>query len=285
MTDIVCTACNSPRVRHWMDVDGFSVQVCDACTHRFVSVHPVGTSLDNHYGEHYFRNAAEDGNGYEDYLAKSEQRSRAFGERLDWIERRCRRASVLDYGCAVGLFVKVAHDRGWRAKGYERSPWAAEYGRNVLGVEIEQGSGDNDPFGVESFDVVTLWDVFEHVEQPRQCIDLVRRWLKPGGLMALTTVNSSSLAARWAGQAWRHLAPPHHLQYFTRKSLLKLLDEHGFDLVEVNGSGTFLRSSKGRHRLAPVARALDGAITHWRMRPLAVALNLLDEVEVLARKR
>jgi len=83
---------------------------------------------------------------------------------------------------------------------------------------------------------------------------------------------------------WRHLAPPHHLQYFTRRSLIRLLELEGFKVLRVKGQGAALDSRSGAQELPALISSLDRIITHWRFRPIATALNLLDEIEVLAVK-
>ena len=287
MNSVACTACASNDSRHELSTGGFDVYRCARCSHAFVPDRGLAAKLDAAYGKAYYQSEGEGDDlsascGYGDYLAKINQRKVAFGDRLDWLEANgaCRGA-ILDYGCAVGLFVKVAEDRGWKAAGYERSAWAAQFGRDQFGIRIEQGYGEHDPFGAAAFDVVTMWDVFEHVENPRRTLELIVHWLKPGGTLALTTVNASSLGARLAGRRWRHLVPPHHLQFFTRRSLTTLLASHGFRIVAARCSGTFLQSAASA---APSGwrDAVDRAVGHWRLRPLVSRLDLFDEIEVLA---
>jgi len=160
--------------------------------------------LETAYGAEYFTATEDAGpqesNGYANYLTKSQARQEQFRERLRLVSRFAGKPGrLLDYGCAVGLFVKVAKEAGWCAQGYERSPWAANYGRTQLGLDITEADGTLDPFGSNAFDVVTLWDVLEHLQNPREVLRMVANWISPGGLLALNTVNSSSLGARVAG--------------------------------------------------------------------------------------
>jgi 2-polyprenyl-3-methyl-5-hydroxy-6-metoxy-1,4-benzoquinol methylase len=287
MTAVACTACASNESRHEFSTAGFDVFRCGRCSHAFVPDQGLAAELDAAYAKAYYQSEGESDDmsargGYGDYLAKIDQRKVAFGDRLDWIEASgARGGAILDYGCAVGLFVKVAQDRGWKAAGYERSAWAAQFGRDKFGIRIEQGFGEHDPFGAASFDVVTMWDVIEHVENPRRILQLIKHWIKPGGTLAVTTVNASSLGARLAGRRWRHLIPPHHLQFFTRQSLTALLTGLGFHIASVRCNGTFLQSAV---TAAPSAwrDSVDRAVGYWRLRPLVSRLDLFDEIEILA---
>ena len=279
---VACTVCDSSDVNPACTSAGYAIARCPSCGHLFVSQGVNEEVLDDAYQQTYYA-AAESGSGYVDYVAKAQQRTEGFRWRLrDILRHTDAPGSLLDFGCAIGLFVKVAKDEGWHAIGYERSRWAAEYGRREFGVDIKLASDASDPFSPASFDVVTLWDVIEHVEHPRTIISLVSNWLKVGGILALNTVNASSLGAWLAGSQWRHLAPPHHLQFFSRRSLIRLLHGAGFRILRVRANGTCF---EGRSTPVPAAlRRLDDVVCHWRLRPIATALGLLDEIEVIAVK-
>jgi spore maturation protein CgeB len=280
-----CPICISPKIESTFTAAGHAMARCASCRHLFVSQRVEDKILDDAYRQSYYA-APDDGSsaGYADYLAKAAQRTEGFRAQLRKIGRYTgKQGAILDFGCAVGLFVKVAKEQGWRAVGYERSRWAAEYGRRVLGVDIKLGSDESDPFPQASFDVVTLWDVIEHVEHPRSIMGLVRGWLKDGGIIALNTVNASSLGARLAGIRWRHLTPPHHLQFFSRRSLMRLLHDAGFRVLHVTGKGTCFEAA-GSSSVPAVLRRLDNLVCHWRLRPIVTALDLLDEIEVIAVK-
>jgi SAM-dependent methyltransferase len=244
--------------------------------------------LEDAYDEAFYVNAPDAAaKGYTDYLATIDRRLAGFRQWYREIEAIVgARGRCLDFGCAIGVMVRAAQDCGWKAVGYERSRWAADYGREHFGIEIETGDGSADPFAAGTFDLITMWDVIEHLERPREVIELVHRWLRPGGFLAINTLNSAGVGARLAGLKWRHLRPPVHLQYFTRKSLIWLLQSHGFGVRRKHGSGVFLSAgAKSLRQLGAAAAIVERSALHWRLRPLADALNLLDEFEVLAQKQ
>lgn len=283
---MTCTVCLGSKVFPVFQLKGYHLSRCGDCGHLFVSDDVTDAMLEEAYGKGYYAAGnAENPSGYQDYLGKSDIRIKGFNERLQQVERYApHRGHLLDYGCAVGLFVKVAADAGWKACGYERSEWAANYARSTLGLDVVTGNGQQPPFASDTFDVVTMWDVVEHLVSPREILGLASEWLRPGGLIALNTVNSSSLGARLAGKNWRHIAPPLHLQYFTRASLVRLLQECGFKIVSMTNNGVMLRSDKTSHALTGPAALLENLVTHWRARPISTALNLLDEVDIIAVK-
>lgn len=284
-----CPICGNLSHTSLYNIKNYSISRCSSCTHIFVSDALTPKALSGAYEQEYYQGKnCEVVSGYNDYIGNLDQRLLGFSERLTRVQSRTlKRGNILDYGCAVGLFVKVAQDAGWKATGYERSEWASNYGRNTFGVDIVCGSGRQDDFPESHFDAITMWDVLEHLEHPSEVLGMVSLWMRSGGTLILNTVNSSSMGAKIAGPEWRHLLPPHHLQYFSRRSIEKLLANAGFDIVSVDGQGVMFGASTSYDHSSKVGirRIIETAATHWRSRKVANIFNLLDEFEILAVKR
>jgi SAM-dependent methyltransferase len=127
--------------------------------------------------------------------------------------------SVLDGGCASGAFLRIMRDAGWKIAGVE--PSASQFRRAVcaLGEDamIQQCTLEVARLGAE-FDVVTLWDVLEHVTEPREFLQCAASHLKAGGLLVMNVPRIDSIMARLLGRRWPLLLPE-HLNYFTLTSL------------------------------------------------------------------
>jgi hypothetical protein len=284
-----CSVCLSTNVRDAFQVQSYDFALCEDCTHLFVATPILPGELASAYDAGYYVAPSSSGDkpkGYEDYVYGIDKRIVGFRQRMTQIGRFVEKPGrLLDYGCAVGLFVKVAVEAGWRAQGYERSPWAANYGRSQFGLDIIVGDGQLDSFGANSFDVVTLWDVLEHLQNPRYVLNLVAKWMARGGVIALNTVNSSSLGARIAGPSWRHIAPPYHLQLYSKRSLVRLLAEFGFKTVWMQGEGVLFSAAKSEQPALGRGKAqLESLVRYWRIRPLVTFMNLLDEIAIFAVK-
>ena len=222
--------------------------------------------------------------GYEDYLGRIEARTAGFRERLADVEKYVRPpAAVLDVGCAIGLFLRVAEEHGWTPIGVEHSAWAADYGRQTWGLAILPDMRAATAARPMGFDAITMWDVIEHLPDPHRVLEEAHSMLRDGGYLALSTVNSSSLGAQLAGRSWRHVVPPLHLNYFTRASLFRLLRLTGFEPVFHRAEGVCLRATAPTALVQPWG-ALEALLRHWRLQPLVRALNILDEIMVIARK-
>jgi len=137
---------------------------------------------------------------------------------------------VLDVGCGLGQFVAVADKCGWKAEGLELSMGAVDFARRQgLPVQnLDFLSGEIEP---NSFDLVTLFEVIEHVPNPAEFLRRAGEVVRPGGLVYLTTPNFASLDRFIAGKDWK-IIHPEHLTYFTPRTLLALVKKTGrFDIL------------------------------------------------------
>jgi 2-polyprenyl-3-methyl-5-hydroxy-6-metoxy-1,4-benzoquinol methylase len=134
---------------------------------------------------------------------------------------------LLDVGCAYGWFGEVARERGWDVAGVEAAEEPASAARNA-GLDVVTGTLENVAYPEARFDVVTLWDVLEHVPDIDGFLNEVRRVLKPGGLLALQSPNIRSVMARQAGADWSWLLLPHHVWHFTPSAMKATLERRGF---------------------------------------------------------
>ena len=142
------------------------------------------------------------------------------------------RGSLLDVGCASGAFLRVMRDAGWDAHGVEPSESQFRRASELLGgtAHIWQCVLQDAPLSKE-FDVVTLWDVLEHVTEPTAFLELAAMHLKGAGYLILHVPRVDSLAARLLGSRWPLLLAE-HLNYFTVPSLRICGESAGLRLVQ-----------------------------------------------------
>jgi 2-polyprenyl-3-methyl-5-hydroxy-6-metoxy-1,4-benzoquinol methylase len=134
---------------------------------------------------------------------------------------------LLDFGCGDGQFMSRMAEAGWNVSGIEPDPKAVQALRARKGFDVRASLADFGE-GAEAFDVVTMSHVIEHVTDPIGTLRSLRRILRPGGLLLITTPNAASLGSRVFGKYWRGLEPPRHLNVFTPRSLQRALAEAGF---------------------------------------------------------
>lgn len=139
--------------------------------------------------------------------------------------------SLLEVGSGAGLFLKVANDDGWRVTGIDVMEAGAQFTRARLGVTVHAVALEDAPFERASCDVIVMLEVIEHLPDPVAAVQRVRALLRPGGCLALTTPNVSSLTRWGLGRNWAVLSPAEHLCLFDERTLRALLTQTGFTAV------------------------------------------------------
>jgi SAM-dependent methyltransferase len=223
-----CVVCGGRERRHQRSQNGYAIVRCTDCGLRFLDPQPTEAELTALYGEYYYVSPDSRQRGYEGYATEAENWRRTFRDRLR--DLPATHGRLLDVGAATGFFVEQANAIGWDAVGIEPSQWAADYARTELGVDVQTGDLATIRFPDAAFDVVTLWEVIEHLPDPAVTLREVRRILRPGGHLILSTPDAGSLAARLSGKRWLGWRKvPEHLFFFDRSNLDRLLVQEGFE--------------------------------------------------------
>jgi len=165
-----------------------------------------------------------------DYSAGSAGRIQPFRR----IVERCRLLSpgartLLDVGAGIGLMCLAAREAGLESAGVEPSAWAVKVAREAHRVDLLQGAFPHPALTGRRFDVITVIDVIEHLQNPMALLREVRDALHPGGLAVITTPDVRSLAPRLLGRRWWHYRVA-HVGYFDRKTIARALRGSGLAL-------------------------------------------------------
>jgi SAM-dependent methyltransferase len=143
------------------------------------------------------------------------------------VHRYKQRGQLLDIGCSNGSFLSAMKSENWNLAGVEISAASAEKARLASGATVFTGDILNAPLAPESFDVVTSFDVLEHLYQPRETMEKIAQWLKPGGIFYVVLPNLESWEARLFRSYWFGLELPRHLGHFSPTSLRHLAHAAG----------------------------------------------------------
>lgn len=232
-----CPLCSSQNIKshlnikdHFLTKEDFSVYECSECGFRFTNPRPEDENLGAYYkSEEYIAHS----NTRKGIVANIYQIVRNFTIRrkVQMLAGKRREGSILDIGCATGEFLDAFQKRGWKAYGVEPDLDAARYASSHYGLNVYP-EDQIEKFENESFDIVTMWHVLEHVSDFHQRIKEIKRILKPEGIIVIAVPNPDSHDAIEYGIFWAAWDVPRHLSHFSQENIQKLCGEYnGMDYV------------------------------------------------------
>ncbi len=163
------------------------------------------------------------------YLSRQEEREMTYSKLVKTIKGYARTGKLLDVGCATGDFLSSCRN-DYDAEGLELSEWSAEIAKQ-RGFKIHNIRLENLPETC-TYDIVTLWGVIEHFEDPTFELEQIHRILKKGGLVCLWTGDIDSLPSKLLNKRWWYIQGQ-HVQLFSKKSLRLLFLKAGFSEVKI----------------------------------------------------
>jgi SAM-dependent methyltransferase len=274
----------------------FQMLSCRACGHLYQSPRPSPETIGRYYPNDYhaFQPAIAD---LPSPLRRLELRS-YYATRRRMVERAAgRHGRILDVGCATGNFLDAMRGAGWRAQGVEPSPEASAYARERLGLDVITGRLEQADLPRAAFDVVTFWDVLEHVHEPRATLARAAELLRPGGVLILGLPNPDSLEAGLLGPHWIGWDLPRHLNLFRPARLRAQLGQHGMIVERISspmhGYAVLVMSLEQRAKAAGKDQRLIGKLLRLPPARLLAALyyrgpacwyNLSSTMVVVARR-
>lgn len=216
-----CRLCGEPRLRR------FSADLleCPACGVLASVAEPADVRA------HYSKNFYTEGEGQR-FRFGLEGPVRFFR----WIRfRRLMRWGpyhrVLDVGTDRGWFLRCFQKAGAEVFGTQMSEPAAVVAGRRLGCKIFLGELPDAHFPSAGMDLVCLYNVLEHVREPRVYLQEIHRILRPGGILAIEVPNARCLTSRWFGRHWLGWDMPNHIHHFGPASLRALMERHGFEVL------------------------------------------------------
>lgn len=280
-----------PDFRYHLDDNAYTMNLCLDCEGHFLSPRIKEQYIHRYYpGEFYF----DQDDPAEIWAHQFDKnRKKYFGYLSDVKPGR-----LLDFGCRDGSFLRFAGLFGWTAEGFEYDTTL----KNPFNCNIHYGDAALLPH--DTYDVITLWAVLEHLYRPNDYLELFHDLLKPDGLMIIQVPKYNSLL----GRLFLHDDVPRHVSAYTSKWLPRHLERFGFNVERINtrcdvfyGSSAGLieyfidRFVKMDHRralrsLCYVQRENRGGlqrIDRWLAKgvdPLLKGLDYWSQMTVVARK-
>lgn len=223
----------------------------------------------------------------ETYAAEREGRELTFQKHLETLEALIGPGdgrTLLDVGAYIGVFVDVAQRAGWTAEGVEPSAWAVAAAQQH-GLPVTEGTLDAPHLAGRQFDVVTMWDVIEHVSDPLGELEKAYARTKPGGVVVVHTMDIGSPIAKLLRGRWPWLMAM-HIHYFSRRTLTLMIEKAGFRPLRVQADGRYLRMGYLASRVAglnpTLGRVVNRVVHRFKLAEKPVPINFGDLITVTA---
>ncbi|RAR72871.1 class I SAM-dependent methyltransferase [Flavobacterium aciduliphilum] len=155
-------------------------------------------------------------------------KKRAVKKKVTLINKLSKKGKLLDIGAGVGDFLYAAKEQGWETLGYEPNDNA----RKIASSKGVAFTNETKNLESNSFDVITMWHVLEHVPDLEWQLDELRRLLKPGGIVLVAVPNYKSFDAKYYKNFWAAYDVPIHFWHFSRTSIIKLFSQNNFTLIK-----------------------------------------------------
>ncbi len=267
-----CPMCGpAPGVDLRYDFDPFRVVSCNNCGLVFLSPRLTEDAILKLYSDQDYYVSEVSGQGYDEYLEVHHNWIKTFTRRLDQITNYQLPGKALDIGCGPGFFLEAAQAKGYDVYGLDPSEYIVKVASDKFGDHIQRGVIETADYPAEHFDLVVAFDTFEHIYRPLEWLSAARRVLKPGGLLALTTPDPTSLLAKLSGRGWVSFKLPEHVFYWSPKTIRRALAKD-WKVLEIKPAGQYATLGflfRRLLRLPSAPRGLTGAL-----------LNLLNKINI-----
>ena len=167
------------------------------------------------------------------YIAKKASKARRARRRIAQMQKYQSEGCWLDIGCSAGFILDAAQQAGYETYGVDLDPTGLKYARDNFGIEhLYEGPLESHHLAPGSFDVITLYDVIEHVLDLHSIVAELKRILAPAGTLEIWTPDVSHWSRTRPLDEWKAVMPYKHLYYFNAKTLRRLLATHDLKIVK-----------------------------------------------------
>lgn len=221
---IACPVCGANSFAFLFKKQNESFVRCESCTLVMINPRPIFKDVLNTYNNLYSRN----------YAIKGEKKLRRCRRWVGRVKRKyIKHGRWLDVGCSVGFVVKAANEAGFEGYGVDVEDWGIKYGRDTLQLQnLEQGTLEEQKYPDQFFQVISLYDVIEHVPDLNSLTKELKRILAIAGVIDIITPDISHWRTPGNLSTWDEIKPSEHLYYFNGKTLSLLLEKHGLEIVK-----------------------------------------------------
>lgn len=239
LTIQACPLCGGTHFKHYMDCtdyyasgEEFAVYECEDCSFRFTQNVPVEKEIGAYYATPDYISHSDTRKGLINHLYHYVRRY-MLSRKAKLVRRALHRKSgrLLDIGTGTGYFVHTMYEKGWDVEAVEKNEMARDFAWKHFGLKVK-GEAELQSFAPNSFDVITLWHVMEHIEHLNELWDTLYNLLDEKGVLVIAVPNCNSYDAKKYGPHWAAYDVPRHLWHFTPVTMQRFGLKHLFVLEQ-----------------------------------------------------
>ena len=222
--EINCPVCGGSRFDPLFEKNGEPFVRCHECDLMMINPRPLYDHVIETYDDSYS----------DFYIKKGNKKIARFNRWAKTVQALgAKTGRWLDIGCSAGFVVKVAQDLGYDAYGVDVESHGIDFARNTLGLKnVSQGMLEDQNYPDEFFDVISIYDVIEHVPDLNKFVTEISRILTKEGVLDIRTPDEGHWAVPKDRSKWNAVIPSEHLYYFNSKTLTMLLQQHGLKMIK-----------------------------------------------------
>ena len=233
--------CGFEQPKERFKLADYAIYHCPECDLEFnANFPPKGTQKDS-FSKEYYCDVQKNAFDAARLNYSADPSATLYIRCLETLEHLTSGRRVLDVGAGLGVFMKIASERGWQVEGIEISPYGSQFITKNYGFRVSDKSISASSYPGSSFDLITFWDVIEHVDAPKENLQKAHELLKPGGLLLISSDNYSSLIASAARIAYKCTCgvfryplqktfTAYNKSYFKESGFHELLKQLGFSM-------------------------------------------------------
>jgi 2-polyprenyl-3-methyl-5-hydroxy-6-metoxy-1,4-benzoquinol methylase len=222
---IDCPVCGSSDFKKLFEKQGEPYVRCNECGLVMINPRPV-------YAEHVVNTYDEDYSA--GYMSKAKKKVRRFTKWVKRVQRFGKKSGRwLDVGCSAGFVLESAMKQGFDVYGIDVEAYGVEMARKRLSIAtVYQGFLEDCELPENYFDVISVYEVIEHIPTVNEFVASLKRLLAPGGVIDISTPDVGHWRVPKDLKSWKPILPSEHLYNFDRYTLKKLLEKHGLKVVK-----------------------------------------------------
>jgi 2-polyprenyl-3-methyl-5-hydroxy-6-metoxy-1,4-benzoquinol methylase len=284
-----CYLCGQPLKLYFIKA-GYEIWKCPSCGLSQTEFRQkYAEFVTEFYNEGYFTGDVSR-SAYTEYFADKPFIFKNLTKHINQIRKIKPRGKLLDVGCAMGFMMELANLSGYNAFGFDPSAYAISQADKIIKKQIKLSTIDTVIYPKADFDIITMFDVLEHLSDPVSNLKKLVTFLKKDGIISIATGDTDSFMAKVLGKRWTFYIPPQHLFFFNRKNLVTLLNQAGLEPICWFRVDKWLSLKYVLHLAHsdsrfPFADSLGKLVKQVGWGNLPVFLPIRDNINVIARKR